>query len=61
MSPKIPLELVISIKFESLDAIEKALNSPGRHDSREKSRTLIDMFEGDVFHTVFRADQVLSV
>jgi len=57
----IPLELVISIRFESLEAIEKALNSPERHDSREKSKPLIDMFEGDVFHTVFRADQVLSI
>ena len=60
-NPNIPLELVISIKFESLDAIEKVLNSPERHDSREKSILLIEMFEGDVFHTVFRADHVLSV
>lgn len=60
-NPEMPLELVISIKFESIDAIEKALNSPERYDSREKSQPLIEMFEGDVFHTVFKAEQVLSV
>lgn len=60
-NPDIPLELVISIKFDSREAIENALNSAERHDSREKSKALIEMFDGEVFHTVFRADQVLSV
>ena len=60
-NPDIPLELVISIKFESLDAIDNALNSPERYESREKSKSLIDMFEGEVFHTVFKAEQILSV
>ncbi len=59
-NPDIPLELVISIKFESREAIENALNSPQRQNSREKSKALIDMFDGEVFHTVFRANQVLS-
>lgn len=60
-NPEIPLELVISIKFDSLDAIEYALNSPERNDSREKSKQLIDMFDGDVFHTVFKADQLTTL
>lgn len=60
-NPDIPLELVISIRFESRSAIEMALNSPERFDSKEKSKALIDMFEGEVFHTVFKADEVLSV
>lgn len=55
-NPNIPLELVIAIKFESRDAIEAALNSAERFDSRKKSKTLIDMFDGEVFHTVFRAE-----
>lgn len=57
----IPLELVISIKFDSLQAIETALNSPERNDSREKSKLLIDMFEGEVFHTVFKAEQLMPI
>lgn len=60
-NPNIPLELVISIKFDSLHSIENALNSPERQDSREKSKLLIDMFEGEVFHTVFKAQECLAV
>jgi len=55
-NPDIPLELVIAIKFDSRDAIDAALKSPERFDSREKSKKLIDMFDGEVFHTVFRAE-----
>ena len=46
------LELVIWIKFGSLGAIVKVLNSTERYDSREKLKSLIVLFEGDVFHTV---------
>lgn len=56
-NPNMPFELVIAIKFESRDAIAKALDSPERYDSREKSKALINMFDGEVFHTVFRAEQ----
>lgn len=56
-NPDIPLELMIAIKFESRDAITAALNSPERYDSREKSKILIDMFDGEIFHTVFSAEQ----
>ncbi len=58
-NPDIPLELVISIRFESREAIEKALASPERFESREKSQPLIAMFDGEVFHTVFKANEVL--
>lgn len=60
-NPEIPLELVISIRFESREAIEHALASPERFESKEKSQPLIAMFDGEVFHTVFSANQVLSV
>lgn len=60
-NPAVPLELVISIVFDSTDAIDAALNSPERFDSREKSKALIDMFNGEVFHTVFRADQIFPL
>ncbi len=56
-NPDMPLELVIAIRFESREAINVALKSPQRFDSREKSKPLIDMFDGEVFHTVFRAEQ----
>ncbi|WP_306259069.1 antibiotic biosynthesis monooxygenase [Pararhizobium sp. IMCC21322] len=55
-NPDMPMELVIAIKFDSREAIDAALNSPERFDSREKSKALIDMFDGEVFHTVFRAE-----
>ena len=55
---EMPFELVIAIVFASKEAISAALESPERFDSKEKSKHLIDMFEGEVFHTVFRADQL---
>ena len=51
------LEMVLAIRYPSLDAIDKALASPVRFESREVTKGLLEMFEGDVFHTVFSADE----
>lgn len=56
--PDIHLELVIAMKFPSREAIADALESDIRHASKAASLALFDMFDGDVFHTVFAADQL---
>lgn len=56
-TPDDHLELVIAIRFNSREAIATALASPQRADSREKSQFIIDRFEGDIFHTVFKASE----
>ena len=49
--------LVMAMRFESRNRIEKALASPTRWESKETSKKLFEMFDGQVIHTVFRADQ----
>lgn len=49
-------EMVLAIRYPSLEAIELALSSDVRFQSREETRELVTMFDGDIFHTVFRAD-----
>jgi hypothetical protein len=49
--------LVIAIRFPTREAVEQALASDERYASKAASKTLFDLFEGDVFHTVFRADE----
>lgn len=57
-SDSIPLPLVLAMRFASREAIEAALASPARAESREVSKGLIQMFEGEVVHTVFAADEL---
>ena len=45
--------MVLSIRYPSLDAIEEALKSDVRQQSREETAELVTMFEGRIFHTVF--------
>ena len=45
--------MVLAIKYPSLAAIEEALNSDVRAQSRETTGELVKMFEGRIFHTVF--------
>ena len=52
-----PFPLVIAMKFASRDHIAEALASPTRSTSKETSKKLFEMFDGDVIHTVFAADQ----
>lgn len=55
--PDSHFELVIAIRFPTREAIAAALESDVRWASKAASQTLFDLFEGDVFHTVFRADE----
>jgi hypothetical protein len=55
--PENPFPLVMVMKFNSLEDIKDALASSTRWTSKETSKSLIEMFEGTVIHTVFSADQ----
>lgn len=46
--------LVMAMRFDGQEALEQALASPARTASRQASARLLEMFEGTVFHTVFR-------
>ena len=49
--------MVLAVRYPSREAIEIALASEVRLQSREVSKALIDMFDGTVFHTIFSADE----
>ena len=51
------LEMVLSIRYPSREAVEAALASDVRYESREVSKGLLEMFDGSVFHTVFDAGE----
>lgn len=51
------LAMVLSIRYASREDIARALESPVRFESREVSKTLFEMFDGTVFHTVFGAEE----
>ena len=51
------LEMVLAIRYPSREAIDAALASDVRTQSREVTRGLLAMFDGTVFHTVFEAAQ----
>lgn len=48
-----PLALVLSTRYPSLAAMRDALASDIREQTREPTRDLLAMFEGEVFHTTF--------
>ena len=50
-------EMVLAIRYPSKEAIDLALASDVRAESRAVTADLVKMFDGDIFHTVFRADQ----
>jgi antibiotic biosynthesis monooxygenase (ABM) superfamily enzyme len=54
--------MVLAIRYPSLEAIELAMQSDVRAQSRAVTGELVKMFEGRIFHTVFDAphDVVLS-
>lgn len=54
--PDTHFEFVIQMRFASQEAIAEALASDIRQESKAASWRLFDLFDGDVFHTVFRAD-----
>ena len=49
------LEMVLAIRYPNRAAIETALASEVRFQSREATKGLLEMFDGSVFHTVFDA------
>jgi hypothetical protein len=54
-----PLEMVLAVRYPSREAIDLALASEVRAESRRVSTGLLAMFDGDVFHTIFRMDEHL--
>lgn len=50
-------EMVLAIRYPSRAAIEGAMASAVRAESREATQGLLAMFDGSVFHTVFAADE----
>jgi antibiotic biosynthesis monooxygenase (ABM) superfamily enzyme len=51
------LAMVLSVRYPSRESIAIALASEVRMQSKEVSKALIAMFDGEVFHTVFSADE----
>ena len=47
--------MVLAIKYPSMAAIEQALKSDVRNQSRLQTQELVKMFDGRIFHTVFEA------
>ena len=47
--------MVLAIKYPNKAAIEEALKSDVRNQSRAETAELVKMFEGRIFHTVFEA------
>lgn len=54
-TPEPHYAMVLSIKYPSLAAIEKALQSDMRNKSRVETQELVKLFDGRIFHTVFEA------
>lgn len=49
------LEMVLAIRYPSREAIEAALASDVRFESRAVTKGLLEFYDGDIFHTVFSA------
>ena len=49
--------LVMAMKFATREDINIALESPVRWKSKETSKKLFELFNGDVIHTVFDTSQ----
>jgi hypothetical protein len=47
--------MVLAIKYPSMAAIEMAMASDVRAQSRAETGELVEMFEGRIFHTIFEA------
>ncbi len=56
-NPQTHFEMVLAMRFASREAIAEALDSDTRYASKEASKRLFELFDGDVFHTVFSADE----
>ena len=47
--------MVLAIRYPSMKAIEDALKSDVRNQSRVVTQELVKLFDGRIFHTVFEA------
>lgn len=45
--------MVLAIKYPDMAAIEQAMKSDVRNQSREETAELVKLFEGRIFHTIF--------
>jgi hypothetical protein len=52
--------MVLAIKYPDMAAIEKAIASDVRAQSRAETGELVKMFEGRIFHTIFEAAHDLA-
>ena len=50
-------ELVLCLRFPSKEAIAKALASDVRAESCQLTKRILTMFDGDIIHTVFDAEE----
>lgn len=50
-------EMVLAVRYPDQAAIDRALASAVRAESREVTRGLLELYDGSVFHTVFKADE----
>jgi len=48
--------MVLCTSYPDLAAIEEALASPVRFESREVTKGLFEFFEGRIFHVVYKVD-----
>ena len=54
------IHLVLATRYPDLATMEAALRSPQREATRDPTRRLLDLFDGDVFHTTFDATECRS-
>jgi hypothetical protein len=60
-SPSPHYAMVLAIRYPSREAIEQALKSDVRVKSREVTQELVKMFDGRIFHSVFKAQHDVAL
>jgi len=50
-------EMVLAIRYPSRKAIEQALASDVRAKSRDVTKEMMTLFDGDIFHIIFKAEE----
>ncbi len=49
-------EMILALRYPSKEAIETALASDVRARSRKLTGEILELFDGDIFHTIFDAE-----
>ena len=52
-TPQPHYAMVLAIKYPNMAAVEQAMKSDVRNQSREETAELVKLFEGRIFHTIF--------